>query len=357
MSDERQDERMNHRILGRMSDRDFAVSEAAALVLSVLWLLVCLVYFLAFDGASVAGPGEGLRFVMVISVVVLPVAVIWIASAAARSTKAMREESAQLQMAMNAMRQSFIDAQNAHALGPARPDELTRKLEDIASRQRQGADTLATFASTRPHHAEPRLTAEPAEPPMRDVSPGQAPSTVAAATAGDEQPSLALGTPAPEVMTPVAVNDMIRAINFPESAEDDEGFEALRRALADRRIATLIQASQDVLTLLSQDGIYMDDLRPDQARPEIWRHFAEGQRGRPVAALGGIRDRSSLALTAGRMRSDAIFRDASLHFLRKFDEVLTDVEPRLDDAQMARFGATRTARAFMLLGRVTGTFD
>ena len=53
-----------------------------------------------------------------------------------------------------------------------------------------------------------------------------------------------------------------------------------------------------MLTLLSQDGIYMDDLRPDRARPEAWRQFAEGARGREVAALGGVRDRSSLALTA-----------------------------------------------------------
>ena len=46
---------------------------------------------------------------------------------------------------------------------------------------------------------------------------------------------------------------------------------ALRMALKDRKVAKLVQASQDVLTLLSQEGIYMEDLRPDMARPEIWR--------------------------------------------------------------------------------------
>jgi len=112
-----------------------------------------------------------------------------------------------------------------------------------------------------------------------------------------------------------------------------------------------------VLTLLSQDGIYMDDLRPDLARPDVWRRFAEGERGRAVAGLGGVRDRSSLALTSGRMRQDPIFRDAAHHFLRRFDEVLTTVAPRLSDEEIAHFGSTRTARAFMLLGRVTHTFD
>jgi hypothetical protein len=131
----------------------------------------------------------------------------------------------------------------------------------------------------------------------------------------------------------------------------------MRRALADRQTAQLIQASQDVLTLLSQDGIYMDDLRPDRPRPDLWRRFALGERGRTVSALGGVHDRSSLALAAGRMRSDTIFRDAVHHFLRKFDQTLTGFEKRATDTDLAELGDTRTARAFMLLGRVAGTFD
>jgi hypothetical protein len=41
-------------------------------------------------------------------------------------------------------------------------------------------------------------------------------------------------------------------------------------ALENRQVAKLICAAQDVLTLLSQDGIYLEDLMPDRARPEIW---------------------------------------------------------------------------------------
>jgi hypothetical protein len=126
--------------------------------------------------------------------------------------------------------------------------------------------------------------------------------------------------------------------------------------MQDRRAAELITASQDILTLLSQEGIYMDDLSPDRARPEIWRRFSEGQRGKPIATLGGIRDRSCLALTAARMRNDPIFRDAAHHFLRKFDRVFTEFEKHATDAEIAAFAETRSARAFMLLGRVTGIF-
>jgi hypothetical protein len=101
----------------------------------------------------------------------------------------------------------------------------------------------------------------------------------------------------------------------------------------------------------------MDDLRPDRARTEIWRRFAQGERGKPIAALGGVRDRSSLALTAGRMRQDTIFRDTVHHFLRLFDRTFTEFEKNATDQEVAALAETRTARAFMLLGRVTGIFD
>ena len=175
--------------------------------------------------------------------------------------------------------------------------------------------------------------------------------------AEDDQPALSLGTPAEALQPPLANDDLIRALHFPETAEDEEGFAALRRALKDRSTARLIQAAQDILTLMSQDGIYMDDLRPDMARPDIWRAFAKGERGRTIGTLGGIHDRSSLALVAGRMREDPIFRDAAHHFLRRFDQLFAQYEPNLTDEDISAFGGTRTARAFMLLGRVAGTFD
>jgi hypothetical protein len=43
--------------------------------------------------------------------------------------------------------------------------------------------------------------------------------------------------------------DFIRALNFPDNADDREGFRALRLALEDRQVAKLIRAAQDVLTL------------------------------------------------------------------------------------------------------------
>jgi hypothetical protein len=76
-----------------------------------------------------------------------------------------------------------------------------------------------------------------------------------------------------------------------------------------------------------------------------------------VAALGGIRDRSSIALTAGRMRADPVFRDAAHHFLRQFDRSFSAFEKTASDQEISELAETRTARAFMLFGRVSGVFD
>lgn len=321
-------------------------AEIIAIVLSLLWLTGCAVFFLVMGGngagAGEAGGADPFRLVMTLLAVFMPVAVIWVAAAATRSARIMREESQRLHVAIDAIRHSYLQQQQSGVLG-RQASSVERKLDALAQAQRKTETALAMFSSSR-HAALP-------EPP-RVISPPRA-----EASDETEQPALALGTSAEELAPPMSNTDVIRALHFPEDADDKEGFEALRRALQDHRLSGLIRAAQDVLTLLSQDGIYMDDLRPDMPRPEVWRKFAEGKRGRAVAALGGIRDRSSLALTAGRMRSDPVFRDAAHHFLRKFDQVVSDFAPNATDQELAELAETRSARAFMLLGRVTGTFD
>lgn len=214
------------------------------------------------------------------------------------------------------------------------------------------------FAEPGPE-AAPRADPDPATPTLpalgatrRATAPGQLP------LGGDGSQGVLPLQPDPGGgLPPLPLDVLIRALQFPETEEDTEGFRALRRALRDHRAGQLIQAAQDVLTLLSQDGLYMDDLPPDRARPEMWRRFAQGERGGQISALGGIRDRSSIAVASGRMRDDPVFRDATHHFLRRFDRMLADIEPEASDPQIAALSDTRTTRAFMLLGRVMGIFD
>lgn len=318
-----------------------SVIEVVAIALSVIWLIGAAIFFLTLPSyPTLSADSGGMQFLIMMLAIFMPVAMIWVAATAARASRVMRvmrEESQRLQAAIDATRQAYIAQSQGRDLG--NEPSVARKLDEIAAAARKTETALATFSTRRDASAqEPRI----------------APAVVAAP---DDQPVLALGTTAEDITPPLPNEDFIRAMNFPETAEDELGFVALRRALKDREASKLIQAAQDVLTLLSQDGIYMDDLRPDRARPEIWRQFAGGARGRPMAALGGVRDRSSLALTSGRMKQDPIFRDAAHHFLRRFDKVFSEFEPRANDSEISALSDTRTARAFMLLGRVAGTFD
>lgn len=311
----------SHSVYARPVDEDAVTIGAAELIaglLAVVWVVAVVVYAV-FMPAEPAGPlGMGLTLLLVF----MPLALIWFALTTLRSVRVLRTEAERLQTAVDAMRAAYLVGQQAAPVPPAqgpKPDGT--------------APETVTFASRRD-----------------GARKGAAPPA-------DDQPALALGNPAEDMRPPLSVADFIRALHFPENADDKDGFRALRLALEDRAVAKLVRAAQDVLTLLSQEGIYMDDLRPERSRPEVWRRFAAGERGRAVAALGGIRDRSSLALTAGRMREDPVFRDAAHHFLRAFDQTFQEFEKTASDAEVAELAETRTARAFMLFGRVTGVFD
>ncbi|ETX15091.1 hypothetical protein OCH239_17545 [Roseivivax halodurans JCM 10272] len=300
--------------------------ETLAVALGALWIALSGGYFL-FSGAT---GQDGLRFVLVLMTVFLPVAMIWVAATAMRATRIMREESARLQATVDALRHAYV-AQSQGGRNDPQITTIARNVDELLKRQRQ------------------RASGTDEQPPQ--------PGPSAEAKDGNAQGSLAFGPAAEETVPQLSNSDLIRALNFPRTAEDKEGFNALRRAFRDRPAAQLVQSAQDVLTLLSEEGVYMDDLSPDRARPEIWRRFAQGVRGREVAALGGIRDRSALERTAKRMREDPIFRDAAHHFLRLYDKAIARFDPVATDAEIADFADTRSSRAFMLLGRVAGAFD
>ncbi|WP_370209212.1 hypothetical protein [Pararhodobacter marinus] len=317
----------------RAGHRPRMAGEGVAFGLSFLWLGLIVAAMVVLDrrGLSIS---DILGLVVVALAVFLPVALIWVAVLVLKAARAMRDDAARLQSTVEGMRRAWIREQQAAGL--ALKPSVEEKLDEIAAAQRAAEDRMAMFTTRR----NLPFTVSPNTPP-------EGPD--------DNQPTLALDNPEP-APEPVRPADFIRALNFPETEHDEEGFAALRRAMEDHGTAMLIHAAQSVLTVLAQEGIYMDDLRPDRARPEIWRAFALGARGPEVAALGGIRDRSSLALTYARMRSDPGFREAAHHFLRTFDRRFVAFEAAASDGEIAQFAETRSARAFMLLGRVTGIF-
>ncbi|MBM9593325.1 hypothetical protein [Roseitranquillus sediminis] len=313
--------------MGRQRATRPDAGDIMALSLTLIWgsAILLLVTMVGLDGVGIAA------MVAILSAAVVPIAVFWLATSAARTAGEMQKDIAELRDALESLGRS--------ALRGAPPRPVTQPVSPV------------------PVAPEPEAAPAPSEPsPLRSASG----ATFASGRDGGFRSRPAQGElvfPDEAPPEPISVEELISALDFPAGPDDRAGFRILRRAMADRSARQLVQASQDVLTMLGGEGLYMDDLAPDRARPEVWRRFAHGERGPTVAAIGGIRDRTSLTLCASRMRNDPVFRDVAHHFLRVFDRALADIESRTDDAEIARLADSRTARAFMLIARVAGTFD
>lgn len=265
-----------------------------AKIAGALWVIAVVVYCLFL--------GQNTGIVLPILVAIAPLAPIWLAGNALDSLDALRAEAKSLRNSLQALEQ----------------------------------------APKAPQTAQPPLRREP---------------LMAAPKREAVQPSLALEPTEPELQEGISADELILALQFPESPEDAAGVQALRQALADREVARLIRSAQDVLTLLSQEGVFMDNLPPEPTDPALWRRFAAGERGPEVAPLGAIHDRGALALTIQRMREDPVFRDAAHHFLRTYDRLLQAFAPVASDQDLRNLAQTRTARAFMLCGRAIGVYE
>ncbi|CAM3356014.1 hypothetical protein PANO111632_16015 [Paracoccus nototheniae] len=328
-----------------LSRRDRITSVGMALTGGWLFL-VALFWLLAPGGDGGAG---GIARLVVVAGVVLPLALIWLGVSLARQLAILRADAEELRLSLSVMRAALPNG-----------DEIGA--DDLRPGLSQATPPRPEPARSEPARSEPeRSPAATDRAPASAIRPARAattppPAQAAAkprATPDQRQAALRFD---PQGGTPVDPGTLIRALNFPDGPDDHDAIEALRDALKDPAHSRVLRAAQDVVTLLAGQDVYMDDLPPDPARPDVWRRFAEGDRGSAVAALGGIHQPQALEIAAAMLRGDEVFRDAAHHFLRHFDTMIAGIVPQLDDMQIAVLADSRSARAFMLLGRVSGVF-
>ncbi|QHQ37016.1 hypothetical protein [Algicella marina] len=243
----------------------------------------------------------------------------------------------------------------------ARLVDLEARMASVANRPaaapaaKPAPDTGALLArlnglTTRLEVLEAQRASPPTTPPPAVAEPRAEPTP----PSQPDQPELPILEPPGDVELSRA--QVVRALNFPENAGDDVGFALMRRALARRDLAELLQAAEDCLNYLSQQLLYMDDLLMEPAGAEDWRAFAKGGRSRAaLLPIQGIRDEAAAATVQKRMRSDAVFRDTALVFQRRFDMFLGDFAKEASDAELLGLMDTRTGRAFILFAQVSGS--
>ncbi len=286
------------------------------IALSAAWLFLVALFWLMSPGGE--GSQGGIARLVTIMGAILPLVLIWLAVGMARALAVLRAEA----------------------------DDLRHRLSQLR-------DAAATRGGPPQRPVAEGVIADDADPLPRGPMPAPAPSRPAPRPAEQRAPA-PRAEPAPAA--PVDPETLIRALNFPDGADDAPAIAALRTALQDPDHARVLRAAQDVVTLLAGQDLYMDDLLPDPAPLSAWRRYAQGERGSAVAPLGGIQDPVALDIAAGLLQRDEIFRDTAHHFLRHFDGMLARQLPQMDDAQVAVLAETRSARAFMLLGRLSGNF-
>lgn len=280
---------------------------AIASVISVLWLAGALILFFVLGT-------DGALWLAIAVAFVVPLVLIWLAALVAREMAGLREAARQAEVASPPI----------------------------------SAPELVHTAPSPPPAPGPKYAAAPTAPVSRPP-PRPAPPPP------PQQPSLPLPVEMPDQDIALAV--IIRALDFPESPDDTDGFRALRMAVRNPRTRRIVQAAQDILTLLGEEGVYMDDFGISPVQAGLWRRFASGERGAAMAALAGVAEESALTLTGARMKGDPVFRDVAHHFLRLFDRTLTQIASEATDDDIVGLINGRTGRAFMLIGKTAGIFD
>jgi hypothetical protein len=345
-----------------------------AALATLLWLVVVLAYGMGFWNAVDAA--RGMRFLdamFFLMALVLPALLFWLAAWLAEElarqreiVAALAEVTAPLVVALASTREALA----AH--NPSSPEDIGHAVKSavVAARPPDPGPQIDRIlaAQARLEVAIMRLAAkapppEPEPAPATAAPPAAAPPPAAPPAPGPARPEPPVEAPGlpllaePELPARPDWPGLVRALDFPRDADDAEGFRALKAALRHHGLAQMLQAAEDVLTLLAQEGVYVDELPMQPVDPAAWRRFIAGTRGPEVAAAGSILDLSALERTRGLMKSDTIFRDTALFFQRRFDSVLTEFATEASDAELAELAGTRCGRAFMLLARLSGSLD
>ena len=311
-----------------------------ATILSIVWVILLAGYGAGYFGllGDIAEPRDAafLEVIFFLIVLILPLAFVWLGSALIRRSFQIQDEARRLEREVRDLRSGGVtQSQN----GVSQPRIKDNRVETLQLRVTELTNHIKQMETT-----------------ITSVRQMQAAMQTQASSAKDTTEPLPDTRAPTKTEHPMDWSDLLRALNFPRDEKDAEGFRALRLAKRDEEIGQLLRAAEDVLNLLAQEGIYMDDLRPEIAPAYDWRSFANGTRGIDVDAVGGILAPEAMERIEARKESDQIFRDTTLHFLRRFDLMLRSFTEEASDAQIQLLADTRTGRAFMLLGRAAGMF-
>ena len=263
-----------------------------ATILSVVWIILLAGYGAGYFGllGDIAEPRDAafLEVIFFLIVLILPLAFVWLGSALIRRSFQIQDEARRLEREVRDLRAGGSTQSESGVSQPRIKDNRVETLQQrVTALTNQIKQIETTITSVRQMQAAMQTQAT-----SGNVTPEPIPDTNATKSADQ----------------PMDWSDLLRALDFPRDEKDAEGFRALRLAKRDEGTGQLLRAAEDILNLLAQEGIYMDDLRPEIAPAYDWRMFAEGTRGGDVDAVGGIVAPEAMERIKARKENDQIFK-------------------------------------------------
>ena len=294
-----------------------AIVSVLALILCVAWTgFAVFILFVPAGARAIPEPDLLIKAVVVLA----PVILIWQVAALYKLSRNTKEDIWALHAEIGALRAAPDSGGFADGYaGTAAPDIHTDPWEKD----------------------EPELSHDPM-PEASDSSAGPA---------GDEADP-AGPAPAAQAESALSLSTVIRALSFANDDDDTEGFEAVDRAMDDERIAGILDASQRVLHRLAEIDIFMDNLTPDIATPEVWRLHAANAGDSEISTLGGIAETHVFEQVSGLLEQDPEFREQASLMMHRINEQMLHIIGTADDDQILQFAHSRTVLAFILLGNV-----
>lgn len=271
----------------------------------------------------------GSPWLAAVSIAILSLlAFIWVTMTSRRSFKAIHREIVPIKQAVEELRKAVQSQESPQ------PDRFQLEQGDAKPIDQQLAISISNLALAEESDGPEAAASPVVAPPLAAEDPGREPEP---ATKEEDTNSL------------LESQYLIRALNFPNDEHDTIGFEIMRRAFGDRSVQSVMAASHNILTMLSQDGIYVDDLPPSRIPAEAWRGIARRERSEVIESFEVTRDPAMLAVIKDRLHDDIEFRDGGQHLVVHFQQLLVTFEAQLTDTNFLELGETRTARAFLLL--------
>jgi len=291
-----------------------------ALAAGVIWAAFCFVVFVVFS-SNAAFDGRGLT-ALVVSI--LPLIMVWLVATDIIKSSRIRMDIRQLSAAVRDLRE-FQSAQEA------RTEQFVESMH--ANPPLPTGDGIGFDEPVESLDAE-----ETGVPDTEDISIGpdsSRPGSIVPTTYLDHYD--------------MSAATLIRALNFADDSEDQAAFEAIKTAMQNSEIASLMGRAHTILLGLANIDIITDELPVDFSEPHFWRISASTLTDKSLLMLGEIKSHHIVDSVSQLLAQNHDFAARVREFIERAMPVIRYLAGELNEVEIELLTGTRCIRGLVLV--------